>query len=1401
MSHSLPQAPAASGTVNGSGRAPHNGVEGRMNLVRIEEDFERSQVEDTQPTGDVEADRRTLLDLLLEEEGAIPPEEETIPRRPYRDRAPLSFAQELLWLLDQLMPGSTAYNVRWVMRIGGALDVAALRQTLGTIVARHEVLRTTYHSVNGEPVQVIAPAAPIPLEEVDLRPLPVEDRDAEVARAFRETAQRPFDLARDVFGGRLLRTGDEEHVLILALHHIMCDGWSRRVFFRELASLYGASCIGLPSPLSPLPIQYADYGVWQRERMRGELLDKLLAYWRRQLAGAPALLELPTDRPRPAVRGSNGARQTRLLPRHLADTLHALSQAEGATLFMTLLAAFQVLLHRYSGQSDIVVGSPIASRNRVETEGLIGLFANVLALRAKLSVGMTFRDLLRQVRETCLAAYEHQELPFEKLVVELQPERNLSYTPVFQVMFILQNMPPDVRQLADLTVTTLEVASEATKFDLTLAITEAADGLHTVLAYNTDLFDDGSITWMMGHLETLLKGIAANPDESVRQLPLLTEAERQLFLDWNNTAAPCSPGQTIHRLIEAQAARTPKAAAVVGKGQTLTYEELDARSNQLARYLVQLGVRRGMLVGVCMERSPTAITALLGILKAGAAYVALDPAYPRDRLAFMVADTAAPVLLTSSDVRAQLPETAAEVICLDTDWPNIAGEPAAPRADDCTGDDTAYVVYTSGSTGKPKGVVVTHASLVNAYLGWEEAYQLRQPNQAHLQMASMSFDVFTGDLVRALCSGAKLVLCPMEVFLDPKQLYELMRREKVTCAEFVPAVLRGLMQYLERTDQSLDFMRLVIAGSDTWYVGEYREIRRRCGPGVRVINSYGVAEATIDSTFFEGSVEDLSDANVVPIGRPFPNTEIYILDTALRPAPMGVPGELHLGGPGLARGYLNQPELTATKFIPHPLHDQPGSRLYRTGDRARYRPDGNIEFLGRADQQVKVRGIRMELGEIQTVLARHQAVREAVVVVREDTPGDPRLVAYVVPAPTAQGLEQELLRFLREQLPAAMVPNAAVLIERIPLTPNGKVDRGALPAPAIVATKGEGTSKARDAVEMQLTLIWEEVLGRPNIGAGDNFFDIGGHSLLAAQVVTKVKEVFGRSLPLRALFQAPTIAGLAELLRQEGPRTWPTLIPIRTTGSRTPLFCVVRPNANPLGYTFLARHLPADQPLYVLQSPFRVEGDQAYTQSEFAGLAAEYLKEIRGVQSQGRYCLVGFCEGALIAFEMARQLEEQGQKIGLLGILDAWPVENTRSYYRFRMHQYLKRLGALLGLNRQQKPRLELRTVANHVGRLLVPVGATNGAGLAGGKAESYRQRYWPGKTFTPPTIQGKITVFRVRSQPYWRLRDTQLGWGKWTAAGVESIVVPGRHGTILREPHVGALAEELIRCLAEAAD
>ena len=1077
-----------------------------------------------------------------------------------RSAWPLSFAQRRLWFLDQLEPGTATYNLRRIVRIDGPLNVAALRRAWQTIIDRHDILRTIFTASDGQPSQIIQPALTIELPLTDLSSTPQSEREAE--RLAMETAAQPFDLQRGpLLRGRLLRLGDETHYLAVVFHHIISDGWSLGIFFRELGALYQAFATEQHAALPPLEIQYADYALWQQQQLQGHRLAEHLAFWRQHLAGAPPLLELPTDFPRPAAQRYQGAQLSSLLPAALRDELQALSQREGVTLFMTLLAAFQTLLQRYTQQDQIVTGTPAAGRTTSETETLIGFFVNTLALRGDLSGDPTFQELLARTRQRALGAYAHQELPFERLVEELQPVRSLSYSPVFQVMFALQNAPAAESEQGALRFSTVRIPGTAARFDLSLDVYEEADGLTVRLEYDTDLFEAATAERMLTHFSTLLEAVANNPAQHLSALPLLADSERHRLLnEWNQRRVDVPP-LCLHQLFEARAAAAPHAIAVICGHERITYGELNARSNQLAHFLIKAGVGPETMVGVCVERSPEMIVALLGVLKAGGAYVPLDPNYPAERLKHMLSEAAPPLLLTQAHLKSRISNLKSEIqmICLDADWPLMAQESATQPVSAVTPDNLAYVIFTSGSTGKSKGVLVTHGNVVNAWAAWEEAYQLSSL-LCHLQMANFSFDVFTGDLTRALCSGASLVLCPTELLLDPEGLWQLINRTGVEAAEFVPAVIRPLLEYLERTGQRLSQMKLMVVGSDLWQMDEYERLRRVCGPQTRVISSYGVTEATIDSTFFEAT--ENSRSGPVPIGRPFANTQIFILDAQQQPAPIGVSGELYIGGAGVTRGYLNRAELTAEKFIAwksevgsrkpeverqmtddrwqmagssEPAFFLPSDsrlpttdyRLYKTGDLARYRPDGAIELLGRADQQVKLRGYRIEPAEIEAALALHPAVQAVAVVAREDEPGDKRLVAYLVPR-TEQTEPGELRRFLKDQLPDYMIPAAFVRMEALPLTPNGKLDRRALPKPDESGLERRSDYVApRTRVEEKTADILAGLLKLERIGVNDNFFELGGHSLLATQVVSRIRDAFHIEMPLRVIFESPVVSGLA----------------------------------------------------------------------------------------------------------------------------------------------------------------------------------------------------------------------------------------------------------------------------------
>jgi amino acid adenylation domain-containing protein len=1043
---------------------------------------------------------------------------------------PLSFAQQRLWFLDQLQPNSALYNIPMVLHFRGNLNQKALEQSLREICNRHEVLRTNFVTIDGQPTQVIQTTRET-ISVVDLQDLPIHEQAEKTQQLKQKQATQPFDLAKESLIRITLGVLSEtEHLLLVCMHHIISDGWSIEVFIHELTSLYNAYVQNQPANLAPLPIQYADFALWQKQWLQGDVLQSQLNYWQNQLTAAPPLLSLPTDHPRPAVQSFVGTQQEFSLSPKLSQALNELSRQQGVTLFMTLLAAFDALLYRYTGSSDILVGTPIANRNRGEIEGLIGFFVNTLVMRTDLSDNPSFSQLLTRVREVTMDAYAHQDLPFEMLVEALQPERDLSHTPLFQVAFVLQNTPKSEIAMTGLTVTDLPPENTTAKFDLTLAMVNTDDGLKGVWEYNTDLFESSTIERLSGHFLNLLGGIAANPQVRISQLPLLTESEtNQLLIEWNNTQVDYPEYKCIHQLFEEQVKRTPDAIAVVCSQQQLTYNELNNRANQLAHYLRKLGVKPEELVGICLERSLEMIVGLLGILKAGGAYLPLDPDYPSERLQFAIADAQLSLLLTQEGLIDKLPEHQARLILLDRFTEEINQNSQDNLTGVVTANNLANLIYTSGSTGKPKGVMVEHRGLFNLAQAQIKTFNL-QSNSRILQFASLNFDASIWEIIMAIGAGATLYLDTKDALMPGLPLMGRLKDYGITHITLPPSALAALP-----LEDIPELQTIIVAGEAC-----SEELIKQWATGRNFFNAYGPTETSVCAT-----VEKWTDATEkITIGRPIANTQIYILDSHLQPVPIGVPGELHIGGMGLAKGYLNRPELTQEKFIPNPFEkdevipptplnkggNEP-SKLYKTGDLARYLPDGKIEYLGRIDNQVKLRGFRIELGEIEALLNQNEAVQSSCVIVREDNLGDKRLVAYVVPQPEINLTINEIRQFLRAKLPDYMVPTAFILLDAFPLTPNGKIDRRALPAPDL---QGQGEYIApRNPIEEKMAQIWAEVLKLERVSIEDNFFELGGHSLLATQVISRLQETFEIVVPLRYLFESPTIAQLSGVILKE----------------------------------------------------------------------------------------------------------------------------------------------------------------------------------------------------------------------------------------------------------------------------
>ena len=1054
---------------------------------------------------------------------------------------PASAAQQRLWFLNQLEPDSPAYNIPAVLRLQGELNVRPLERSLNEIVSRHEALRTTFRTVDGKPAQVVAPALDQPLPLIDLSAWPQDERHEEAKRLAQQAASQPFDLERGpLMRALLLRLAADEHELILTMHHIVSDGWSMGIFFREWSELYNAFTTNRPPTLTELPVQYPDFALWQREWLESDEVEPQLAYWRQQLRGELPVLDLPTDRPRPLVQGTSGAKHHLKISPALTEELKKLSRSAGTTLFMTLLGAFQTLLHRYTSQDDLTIGTTIAGRNSADIEELIGCFLNTLVLRTDLSGDPTFRELLGRVREVTLNAYTNQDVPVEMLLEELQPGRDLSHNPLFQVLFILQTTPVPVLEWHGLTAVIEPVENNTAKFDLTIDLNETRDGIEGSIEYNSDLFDPSTVARLAEHFENVLASCTAQPDVRVSQLSLLGSTEReQLLMQWSQGSTEEQVVELcVHRMVEAQVEKTPDAIAVELVGQRLTYRELNERANQLARHLRSLGVGPEVATGILMERSPDLIIAVLAVLKAGGAYVPLDPASPLSRLQMILRDSAARVLLTEQTLAALLEtaESHVQIVSVDVEQEQLASLSAENLEDLATADNLAYVIYTSGSTGTPKGVAVQHRSLATYTATANAAYAIHQGDRV-LQFASISFDASAEEIYPCLTSGATLVLRDEQMLSSVSRFLRACGDLGLSVLDLPTAYWHEVALAVSREDLGLPpSVRLVIIGGERALPERFAQWREKVGPPVRLVNTYGPTEATIVATSSEllGPSSEEATGIELPIGTPVRNAQAYVLDPRLQPVPIGVAGELHLGGAGVARAYLQRPELTAEKFIPHPFSLAPGERLYKTGDRVRYRPDGQLEYLGRVDQQVKVRGFRIELGEIEAALYTHPSVRDALVMLREDNPGEKRLVAYLVQDDAQKTTASELWAFLNQRLPAYMIPAAFVMLEELPLTPGGKIDRRALPAPDAARPKlSEQFVSPRTMMEELIAGIWMELLRVERVGVHDNFFELGGHSLLATQVIARMRETLNVELPLRAFFEVPTVAGLAEQAERE----------------------------------------------------------------------------------------------------------------------------------------------------------------------------------------------------------------------------------------------------------------------------
>jgi amino acid adenylation domain-containing protein len=1068
------------------------------------------------PKTELSAAKLALLRARMKQDAARG--HERIRRREQAEvDAPLSFAQQRLWFLDQFYPRSCAYNVPRVFRLSGRLDRSALRQALNSMVHRHEILRTTFRLVKEEPVQVVGPAREVPIREIDLVPLAESAWERKALALVQAEVDRPFDLCSDLMlRATVVRLSDDENILVLMSHHIASDGWSKGILFRELAALYNAALTKQPAALPELPIQYADFASWQKKWIKGELLQKQIEYWRTQLAGAPSLLELPTDYPRPAVQGFGGAIESRVFSSELAQRLKALSQREGATLFMTLLASFQLLLSRYAGQDDVVVGTPIAGRTRPEMEPLIGDFVNMLAIRADLAGDPSFLELVRRVKEVALQAYDNQDVPFESLVEELEHGRDMSRAPIFQTIFILETAPPPPPAMEGLKIQILEFDTPTAKNDLIMVLADHPSGLKVKVEYRTDLFTKTTMERLLQHFHTLLGAIIADPALPISRLAILPPEEReQVLTAWNDTASKVRTDLCIHELFEEQAARTPDNIAVQFEDRQLSYGELNAHANQLARRLRDLGVKPDSRVGICVHRSPEMMVGLLAIMKAGGAYVPLDPTYPRERREFMLQDGGVEVLVTQEGLRQSLTSQDAEIVSIDSHWSSIAQHSAENPEPAVGARNLSYVIFTSGSTGRPKGVQLEHRNVVNFINSVRRLFTLTDKD-VYLGVASMSFDASVLDFYLPLSVGAQLVIVDVETTRDGRALAETMSRAGVTAMHATPSTWRSLIDSGWVGNSKLK----IFSGGEALSWDLAKELLPRCAA---LWNLYGPTETAVYSAIHK--VEH-SDGTVL-VGRPIDNTQIYILDANQQPTPIGVPGEICIAGGGVARGYLNRPELTAERFVANPFRDA-GARMYRTGDLGRFRADGVIQCLGRVDHQVKLRGFRIELGEIEAVLMQHPGIRQAVADVRTSSSGDKRLVAYLVSEGASAPPVSELRTFLKTKLPDYMVPSSFIGLEALPVSPSGKLNRRALPDPDDARpTLGREYVAPATPVEQAVAEIFSEVLEVKQVGLHDDFFELGGHSLLATRVISRLRDRFQIEMTPRFLFESPAVREMA----------------------------------------------------------------------------------------------------------------------------------------------------------------------------------------------------------------------------------------------------------------------------------
>jgi len=1312
-----------------------------------------------------------------------------VGRRDAEAAVPLTSSQQQLWLHAQLAPHTAVYNEPFTVHRRGPLDVTILQRSFTEIIRRHEAWRTNFPTVDGQPVQVVNPPFEVSLAVEDLRNLPVAERKEEALRLATQDACRPFDLAHGpLFRARVIRLGEEEFRLAITAHHIIFDGVTGYcVFLPELVTIYNALCKGRSAVLPELEFQHADYAVWQHERVESGQFKPGMDYWRGQLGGVLPVLQLPTDRPRPATQSFRGALQSFTLTPFLSEALRSLSRQEGVTLFMVLLAAFDTLLHRYSGQEDILVGSITAGRNYPGTEKLLGFFLNTVVLRTDLTGDPTFHELLKRTRNVVLGALSHDEVPFDQVVKELHPGRDLSSNPLFQVLLSLEPSLPAVEPGWDLTA--IDVETGTAKFDLCLVLDDRVEGLQGRVIYSTDLFDSETITRMIGHWQTLLESVVADPSCRISALPIIPEQEKLQLSTQRTGPSRSYPAELVHGRFEAQVRETPNAIAVACAGHTQTYAELNSRSNQLAWHLRTKGVGPEIPVALCLERSVEMIVGILGILKAGGTYVPLDASHPAERLAYMLADCKAPVLLTQGHLPPLVKnQDEVSVICLDSDWRIVDQQPTHSLPVAARPEDLAYVIYTSGSTGKPKGVLVTHRNLSQSNNAREDYYKDRVGR--YLLLSSVGFDSSVAVIFHALCTGGMLVLPEPEFNWQLKQLASIISENQITHTLCVPSLYAELLEVAE-TGQLESLQTVVVAGEAC--PRQLVDSHYRAVPGASLFNEYGPTEATVWSTVYR--CEPAEPRSLVPIGRPIANTATYVLDRNLQLVPIGIPGELYIGGAGVARGYLNQADLTAEKFILDPKCADSVGRLYKTGDVVRQLSDGNLEFLDRLDQQVKIRGARIELAEIEAALSEHPDVKEVAVAAQDGDDNSLRLAAYVVPRRGYSTSAAELRAFLKSRLPSYMVPSGFMFIPALPRTAHGKLDRQALSACENTNELSPSRPTApRDFTEARLLAIWKDVLANESLDITQDFFELGGHSLLAARLLARVEADFGQTLSLAFVFQAPTIELMAELLRQpDASLRARAIIPVQPNGSRLPLFWV---RGGPR-FRQLAQKLGPDQAFLGLDLPF-ADASKFRTPYRLEDIATYMVKAMRDVQPHGPYSVAGLCVNAVIAYEIAQQLTADGEEVALVAMFDGHnhayythPLADGRYSGRVKYHlanlfrSDLKK-GSTYLLDRLDEARRKIE-------RTVWELSAANGKNGNGNQPHNTDFIVHPAfHRYEPHPYPGKIMLFQSSDWPEGSYFDFRVGWTDLAQGGVDFHRVPGDHPSMFTEPNVDLVAGEL---------